>query len=247
MPRSTRRILAITATAACGLLTAATVPLAGAQAAPHARAGSAPALAADYRFEGDLKSSVPGAPRLRDVGDGNTFVRTRVPGEGRTTVLKFPDGNGLKVDTGGLISSKHYSVVMTFRLNSAGTDEYARVLNPTLPADDNDNGLYLYSDYMTWYDAPSAHTGVEGAVAPGEFVEVAFTRNTAGKIRVYVDGEPDFSYNDANAQAVIQSHSLRFFVDNSNDETSAGKVSRIRLWDGAISAKKVKRVYRQGH
>ena len=208
--------------------------------------GDAPALKADYRFEGTLKSSVPGAPRLRNAGDGNTFVRARVPGEGRTKVLAFPDGNGLKVDTSGLIPSKSYSVVMSFRLASGGTDEYARVINPTLPADDNDNGLYLYNNYMVLYDDESLD-GTEGAVTPGEFVEVAFTRNTEGRVRVYVNGQPDISHLEIDGQAIIQNHNLRFFVDNSNAETSAGKVSRIRLWNDAISAKKVARIYAQGH
>jgi hypothetical protein len=204
-------------------------------------------LKADYRFEDNLKSAVPGAPRLRDVGDGNTFVQKRVPGEGRTTVLDFPQYNGLKLNTQGLIPSKSYSVVLTFKLASAGTDEYARVLNPTRPADDDDNGLYLYNNYMSWYDSPNGNTGTEGAVTPGEFVEVAFTRSTAGRIRVYVNGQPDIKYLETDGEAIIRDHNLRFFVDNSNDEASAGTVSRIRLWSGAISPQKVAKIYSQGH
>src|SRR5690242_3478492 len=142
MRRSTATLLAPTAAAA--LIAAATVPLPAQAAGPHAKAGSSAVLKADYTFDGNLKSSVSGAPRLRNVGDGNTFVRNRVPGEGRTKVLKFPNGNGLKVHTKGLIPSKHYSVVLQFKLATAGTDAYARILNPTLPADDNDNGLYLF-------------------------------------------------------------------------------------------------------
>jgi hypothetical protein len=244
MHSSATRTLALTAAAACGLLAVTTLSPAEARPTPHARAGSAPVLKADYRFEGTLKSSVNGAPRLRNVGDGNSFVRVRVPGEGRTKVLQFPNGNGLKVDTDGLIPAKRYSVVLTFRLASAGADDYARVLNPTLPADDNDNGLYLYNNYMTWYDEGSID-GTEGTVTPGEFVEVAFTRNSAGRIRVYVNGQPDISYLETDGQAVIQNHNLRFFVDNSNAESSAGKVARIRLWNDALSARKVKRIYNQ--
>ncbi len=247
MRRPVTRLLAPTATTLCVLLGAATLPLtARADAAtPSARAGGAK-LKADYRFEDNLKSSVSGAPHLRNVGIGNTFVRNVVSGEGRTKVLKFPRGSGLKVHTKGLIPSKHYSVVMQFRLASAGTDEYARILNPTLPADDSDNGLYLYNSYLVWYDDDDI-SGTEGAVPPEKYVEIAFTRNTAGKIRTYVNGEPDINYTEADAEAVIQNHLLRFFVDNSNDETSKGAVSRIRLYNDALTAKKVKRIYKQGH
>ena len=247
MYTSANRVVVFTATAACALLTAASLSSAGAPGAPHERAGSAPVLKADYRFNGNLKSSIKGAPRLRNVGEGNTFVVSRVPGEGRTKVLKFPNGNGLEVDTDGLVPSKRYSVVMTFKLASAGTDDYARILNPTLPADDNDAGLYLYNDYLLWYQATGGINGTEGRVTAGKFIEVAFTRSGGDRLRVYIDGQRDISYLDTEQFGVIQNHSLRFFVDNSNNETSAGKVARIRLWNDALSAKKVKKIYNQGH
>ena len=247
MHRSLARSLAVAATAALAL-TAATVPSDGAPAPHHARAGSGPVLKADYRFDGNLKSSVKGAPNLRNVGSGNTFVRTRVPGEGRTKVLKFPFMNGVKLNTDGLIPSGRYSVVLTFKLADTGTDGYYRVLNPTLPADDNDNGVYVYGTGMVWYDNTTTSVdGPEGTLAPDKFVEVAFTRAGTGKVRVYVNGQPDITALDSNGQAVIQNHSLRFFVDNSNEEASAGKVARIRVWNDALSAKKVARIYNQGH
>ena len=248
MRRTVTRLLAPTATTLC-LLGAAALPLAAqadAASTTSHRAGGGPKLKADYMFDGNLKSSVSGAPRLRNVGIGNVFHRDRVPGEGRTKVLKFPNGSGLKVHTKGLIPSSHYSVVMQFRLATAGTDEYARILNPTLPADDNDNGLYLYNNYLDLYDETDFQ-GTIGTVTPEKYVEVAFTRNTDGKIRVYANGEPDIRHADIDAQAVIQNHLLRFFVDNSNDETSKGAVSRIRLYNDALTAKKVKRIYQQGH
>jgi hypothetical protein len=248
MRRTVTRLLAPTVTTLCVLVAAATLPLtaqADAASSTSSRAGG-PKLKADYRFDGNLKSSVSGAPRLRNVGDGNVFRRDRVPGEGRTKVLKFPNGNGLKVHTKGLIPSSHYSVVMQFRLASAGTDAYARILNATLPADDNDNGLYLYNNYLVWYDDTDV-SGTVGTVTPEKYVEVAFTRNTTGKIRAYVNGQPDITYADADNQAVIQNHLLRFFVDNSNEESSKGAVSRIRLWNDALGAKKVARIYTQGH
>jgi hypothetical protein len=253
-PRAAKMMLLPVASTVC--LLAAAQPL-SAQAAPvaggaHAaatssqRAGSGAKLKADYRFDGNLKSSVSGAPRLRNVGSGNSYRVERVPGEGRTKVLVFPKGNGLRVNTKGLIPSGHYSVVMQFRLVTAGTAVYARILNPTLAADDNDNGLYLYNKHLLWYDETGI-VGKPGTVAAKKFVEVAFTRSTAGRIRVYVNGAPDISYADADSQGVIQDRLLRFFVDNSNDEASKGAVSRIRLYNDALRAKQVKKIYAQGH
>jgi hypothetical protein len=258
MRRTAVRPLVPAATLLCAMLAASSVPLA-AQAADPARivssddtsstsprAASGPGLKADYKFEGSLTSSVKGAPRLRNVGKGNFFRRERVPGEGRTRVLVFPKGNGLKVQTKGLIPSKQYSVVMQFRLVTAGKDTYARVLNPTLPADDNDSGLYLYNRRLVWYDSGD-NNGMPRTVAPKKYVEVAFTRNANGTIRVYVNGRPDISYADDDNQAVIQNHLLRFFIDNSNNEESKGAVSRIRLYNDALAAKRVKQIYNQGH
>jgi hypothetical protein len=243
------KLLSATATTLCVLVAVAAFPFTaaadGASSTPS-RAVSGAKLKADYRFEGNLKSSVSGAPRLRNVGIGNIFHRERVPGEGRTRVLRFPNGSGLKVHTSGLIPSKHYSVVMQFRLATAGTDVYARILNPTLPADDNDNGLYLYNDHLIWYDEGDVE-GSLGTVAPAKYVEVAFTRKTTGKLRTYVNGQPDITYTETDNQAVIQNHLLRFFVDNSNDESSKGAVSRIRLYNDALTAKKVARIYSRGH
>jgi hypothetical protein len=249
MMRRALTMLTPAATTACVLLAAVAVPVsaeASGGVPGSARAAGGAKLVADYRFDGDLKSSVSGAPRLRNIGKGNVFRRNTVPGEGRTKVLRFPSGNGLKAETAGLIPSKHYSVVLQFKLASAGTEAYARILNPTLPADDDDNGLYLYNDFLVWYDETDV-PGTFGAVTPGEYVEVAFTRSATGKIRVYVNGQPDISYVDADKQAIIRNHVLRFFKDNSNDESSAGKVSRIRLYDDTLTAKRVARIYDQGH
>ncbi len=210
-----------------------------------ARVGAA-RLRADYRFDGNLKSSVAGAPKLRNVGEGNIFRRHVVPGEGRTRVLVFRNGNGLSLNTLGLVHSGLYSVVMQMRLGRVGTSDYFRILNPTLPADDNDNGLYGFGNHLTWYD-DGDNDGSEEALKAKTYVEVAFTRNARGRIRVYANGEPDISYLDANKQALIRNYGLRFFVDDSNNETTWGSVSRIRLCTRALSAARVKHIYRKGH
>lgn len=226
MYSSANGVVAFTAAAACALLTVASLSSAGAPGSPHERVGSATGLRADYRFDGNLKSSVKGAPRLHNLGDGNSFVISRVPGEGRTQVLKIPHGNGLEVDTGGLIPSKRYSVVMNFRLAGARTEAHGRIRNPALPG-----GV----------------DGTKGRVTAGKFVEVALTRSPGGRLRVYVDGRRDLSYLDTEGLGVVRHHRLRFFFDSSHADTSAGRVSRIRLWSDALSAKKVKKLYNQGH
>ena len=57
---------------------------------------AAPKLKADYRFEGNLKSSVGSAPRLFREGPGAEFLTKRVKGT-RQGVWKWPEGTGLRL------------------------------------------------------------------------------------------------------------------------------------------------------
>jgi len=59
------------------------------------------ALKGEYLFQNNLVSSVPGAPPLMDLGDG-AFVAANVNGVTRT-VFAFNEGEGLRLDTNGLI------------------------------------------------------------------------------------------------------------------------------------------------
>lgn len=250
MRRRPALLMIPTAVALGALLAGAGVPLAAGAPAPHraeaaARVVEAPKPVADYLFEGNLRSSIKGAPALRSVGAGNKFLTMIVTGEGRTKVLSFPEGNGLALRTTGLVAADSYSVVLQIRLASAGVEEYARILNPTRAADDNDNGLYLLGDHLSWYDGGS--TAGPGVVPARKYVEVAFTRSSTGSLRVYLNGRLDITSTDVDDQAVIQDGKLRFFVDNANGEDTAGLVSRIRVYRGVLSAAKVKKVYDAGH
>src|SRR3989337_162838 len=76
---------------------------------------------ADYRFQNTKSTSVGTAPALTDIGPGtNTFVTATVDGASRK-VLRFPEGNGLRLSpTTGVISNGTYSIVVLFELNEVG-------------------------------------------------------------------------------------------------------------------------------
>ena len=57
-------------------------------------ATSSAKLTADYRFEGNLKSSVNGVPNLNTVGPGTDLKKAQVKGS-RQGVFAWPEGSGL--------------------------------------------------------------------------------------------------------------------------------------------------------
>ena len=209
-------------------------------------------LKADYRFEGNLKSSVLGAPQLQNIGVGNSFKTNRVPGSGKTKVLRFLEGNGVVADTSKLAPSGSYSVVVEFRMdeiNPLSTGQFFRVLNSNPLGAGVDSGLYVNSKVLDFI-TPDSHLG-ESFFRPDVYKEVAFTRAGATKqVRAYANGSPDLTYTDTNDDAVIQQDTLQFFKDNSDvngEEESAGAVARIRIYNNTLSKDQVKRIYKKGH
>jgi hypothetical protein len=76
-------------------------------------------------------------------------------------------------------------------------------------------------------------------------VEVGFTRSSADRIAGYANGVQQFSYTDqfADENALIGSEGLGFFDDDNGAREAPGAVARIRLFDRALSAAQVRRVF----
>ena len=216
-----------------------------------APAGAA-TLIADYRFDDSLESSVPGAPPLANIGAGNTFAIETVKGQ-PNTVLTFPKGNGVHLpDTGAFFSgnfnrSDNYSLVFDLRLTSVddtGLADYRRLLTWRTPSgpDSTDRGLYVLEKKLTWYRAPGDVSGASDVFAPDKYVQVAMTRVCCfpfGDAHFYTDGVSAVATSDDPTN--ITADGLRFFKDDDpqQGEESAGAVSRIRFYEGTLSAQEV--------
>jgi hypothetical protein len=221
------------------LLAAATI---GVVAAPASAAP--PAVQAQYRFAGNLASSVAGAPNLQHVsGPGASgFATEDVDGQART-VLQFPAGNGLRLpNTTSVIPRDRYTIALLMRFQAV--TGYRRIVSfksATSPA--VDTGLYVQNSDLVFYNRafPTNDT-----VDADEWVWVVLTRSATGRLRGYVDGEQQFFVTDPNNRGVIgPQNALRFFVDN-NDEESAGALSRLVLWDGVLTPDQVAARYPGG-
>ena len=72
-----------------------------------------------------------------------------------------------------------------------------------------------------------------------EWVNVVLTRSRAGRLRGYVDGQQVFDFTDTTAGKMNSLNTLRFFRDNDNREETSGAVSRIRLYNDAMTPAQV--------
>jgi len=196
--------------------------------------GKPATLKASYRLDGDVRSSVRGAPPLVELGPGNEFAVEAVDGVARR-VLAFPRGGGLALSTAGLVDPDAHSVAMLFRLEDV--NGYRRLLD--FSGGTSDAGIYVRDGQVIVYP----NGGPVGGPAIGNgYVRLVLTQAPApdGRRRtiVYMDGEPvadrrtvsDFS---------LASGVLRFFKDNTRgpgtNEESGGAVACIQVFDGTLT------------
>ena len=206
-----------------------------------------PPPTADYELFNSRESSVRGTfgvPPLADISPGtNTFATATVDGDSRP-VLKFPQGNGVQAFTNsGVLPDNAYTIVALFEFDSvSGFNRIVDFKNGT-----SDNGLYVQDGDLRFF--PNAQRGTT-PIPANKYVQVVFTRNSAGAVAGYVNGVRQFTFTDTSGDAVIGPDDvLRFFKDNTSGagtgEESAGSVARIRLYDFALTAGEVSALDRQ--
>lgn len=224
----TRRARATAFTLTCVVLVSLGVVLAPAASA---------AVVADYRFQGTLASSTPGAGPLTELGEVPTAFNTeRVNGASRR-VLQFACNAGVQAPIGNLPNDS-YSIAVLFRF--ADTAGYNRIVD--FKNGVGDNGLYVLGGALNFYPLI---TGPTVQFEEGRYSQVVLTRTAAGSVTGYVDGVEAFTFDDAGGLAVIDDADvLRFFRDNDGGggpttEASSGGVARIRLFDTPLSAAEV--------
>lgn len=192
----------------------------------------APQVKADYRFQGTLASSVGNVPALRGIraagNPANRFVGTRP-----NLAYRFADGNGLYLPNATqAIRRGTYTIAIRMRLFN--TTDYARVVNFQ---GDEDTGLYVRDGDLVLYDLEQPDNNL---IVANQWVNVVLTRTGAtNRVRGFVNGAQQFNLADPAGFAVMSGSTLRFFRDNSNREESAGVVSRIRLWNTALTPQQV--------
>lgn len=203
-----------------------------------APAGASAKLRADYRFEGNFKSSVGNVPKLTKEGLGGEFKRQRV-GRKRQGVWKFPEGTGLRMGQalkalGG--GGTRYTFVMLVRL--AEVDGYNKLIDfDNLQAD---GGLYIDDGALDGYSLDEEEPVV---IQPAKWVQVALARSSDGTTRGFVNGKRIWTAPDEDPDLVLGIDEVLHFVmddESTGTEEAAGSIARLRIWNNPLSNRAVK-------
>jgi Ca2+-binding RTX toxin-like protein len=202
---------------------------------------SAATLRADYRFHGNLTSSVGTAPPAENLGSGNGFATENVGGNPRS-VLTFPAGGGVSIPTADVVPTDNYTIAVVFRLADLGDPgDYRRIAD--FKGGSSDNGVYFESHLLTFYTLGAFHQG-DLSVGTNQYVQVVLRRSEEGssvQFAGYVNGNFEWNITDLGPETLL-SNGLRLFKDDSptpGAEDSAGAVARVRMWDGPLNAPEV--------
>lgn len=204
-----------------------------------AASASAATLKADYRFHGNLASSVGSAPAASNIGNGNAFATENLSGRPRS-VLTFPAGGGLDIPTTDVVPADNYTIAVVFRLSDLGDPgDYRRIAD--FQAGTSDNGVYFESHLLTFY-SPSFYQG-DATVGTNQYVQVVLRRTAEGssvQFAGYLNGNFEWNATDVGPDTLLSS-GLRLFKDNSTPsaEEASGAVARVRMWDGPLTAPEI--------
>lgn len=183
---------------------------------------NAQTLKADYQFQGNLNSSVVGAPAMMNLtgsGGANSFVTDTVDGYMRQS-LRFPFNSGVAVNTTGVIPNTSYTVVVLFRFDQL--TGYRRVMDTT-------NGSNQCGGYILDYRFESEATTNNSVLFPNLYVQGTLVREASGRVRVYRDGYLKVDVANDDGCFAISNNLIRFFQDDfqQGGEASPGNVARI--------------------
>lgn len=225
-----RRIASVSFISACLLLAILAPPL------------RAAVLKAEYQFNGNLVSSVPGAPPLAPVDPLGSSGFNLDTVNGHTQTVYSWVGNatpvnqqaGFMLDTTGLVATNSYSVEMVFKLTQRDS-QWRRLID--VENRQSDDGFYV---------DPGNHL----AVFPIISSVTAFTNNgyedvvlmvDGGSVTAYLNGQQQFSGASTlmNININDQGNMLGFFIDNvvggGQGEFSDGSISQLRLYSGLVT------------
>ncbi len=188
-------------------------------------------LKADYNFDGNLISSIPGAPNLMHlVGSGpNSFESSIIDGYTRQT-LRFPFNSGVALfNTNTVIPNNSYTVVALFRFDDlTGFRRIGDFKNGT-----SQTGAYFLDGRF------ESEPTTNPALLPGIYFQAVLVRESTGRVRAYRDGvfRVDIP-NDSGLYQISTDNVLRFAQDDfvSGGQASAGNLVRLRLYDGPMSS-----------
>jgi hypothetical protein len=140
------------------------------------------------------------------------------------------------------VTQDNYSILMDFSISDTdGNNGYKKLIDfNNLAAD---TGVYNYLKSLTFYPGP---TGTMSTFVAGTLARLVITRDAGTKNFVaYVNGLQQIAFTDTGDAAVfdpLKSNIIQFLRDDtatSGREASAGLLTKIAIYDGAVTGQDV--------
>jgi hypothetical protein len=147
-------------------------------------------------------------------------------------VLTFDRGSGLELTPASVAIGSEYTIELVFRFDRL--DGYAKIVDFNNATEDC--GLYSFNGRMEFWPITA---GLGAALEAYSYAHVVLTRDATDNVVAYLNGDRQLSFDDTGDIAVIDANdTLRLFSDDTvtPDEDSGGAVSRVRLYDGPLTA-----------
>ena len=187
-------------------------------------------LKADYQFQGNLNSSVAGAPAMTNLtgsGGPNSFQNDVIDGYTRQT-LRFPFNSGLSLNIAGLIPNNTYTFVGLFRLDATSGFRCIAGCDPL-----NESGAYIQDGRLVFENVANA------PFQPNHYIQVAVVREANGTVRAYRDGGFRVNQADPDGDFIFDTNILALFQDPL-ELASAGNIARLRVYDGPLTTSQIR-------
>jgi hypothetical protein len=189
------------------------------------------AQAATLTHDYDLKTS------LSDIKGGESLVS----GGGTLSAAGYAFGPNQGLTLSNSIVPSSYTVFLDFSF--ADTAGYRKIVDFKDLA--SDNGLYNLNGKLNLYIDGDVAESATPTITANTPLKLALTRNASGQTSTYLNGVQQFSFlgisNSIRQESVFTAANsiINFFNDDSVTsfgEASSGLVSRISIYDGALSA-----------
>jgi hypothetical protein len=133
----------------------------------------------------------------------------------------------------GAINASNYSILMDFSI--ANTNGYRKLID--FKDKSVDRGLYNQNGGLNFY-LSAANTNI--GLNPNTLARLVLTRDSSTQqVTGYVNGVQQISFTDSGNDAVFSSNVAHFFQDDNatgGGEASAGFLSKLSIYDGALSS-----------
>jgi hypothetical protein len=174
-----------------------------------------------------------------DIKGGSSLI----DGGGTRNATGYSFGANQGLTLSNSINPSNYSILIDFSFANALSNPtfsgYSKIVD--FKDRTSDNGLYSLNGKLNFYVDGTDYNGAT-PIADNAPLKLALTREASGQTTAYLNGVQQFSFLDSGSDSLFfppASSIINFFNDDSVtnfDEASSGLVSRIAIYDGALSA-----------